>query len=172
MKKSPSLSLRHLTVAAALAAGFTAPAQAQTTPVFAIDLPAGLACVNFTLGLELYGERSVYREFRDKNGNLVRTFAGGKGYTLKYYNRDSGASLTLKPNGSNDVTTYNPDGTWNFVTTGHYAIIYFPTDIAPGVPFARQFVGRTVQHIDPSTGVYTLKKVSGTSTDICAVLSN
>ena len=145
---------------------------AQTTPTFSFDLPAGVACPDFALRIEGFGERSVFREFKDRDGNAVRIFSGGKGYSLRFTNLDTGSVLEVRPNGSNDTTTFNADGTWRFITTGHYVMTYFPTDVAPGqtLPFTRQYIGRVEHLIDPSTFVGTLVKASGRYNDICAVL--
>lgn len=159
-------------VAAALLACSTPLAVAQGNPVAVFDVPAGEACTAFALHVELYGSRNVYREYRDKNGELVRVFTGGRGYALKFVNAASGNTLSLRPNGSNDTTTFNADGTQTIVTTGHYVLIYFSTDLATGgTPFARQYIGRVVQNVNPSTGVYTLLRASGTVTDLCAALA-
>lgn len=157
-------------LAAALLACASSLAVGQPGPVAVFDLPAGEAC-SFPLHVELYGARSVYREHRDKNGEIVRVFTGGKGYELRFTNSASGSGLTLRPNGSNDTMTYNADGTVTLVTTGHYVLIYFSTDVASGgTPFVRQYTGRTVQNINPSTGVFTLLRTSGKASDICAAL--
>jgi hypothetical protein len=101
----------------------------------------------------------------------VRVFTGGRGYELRFANPASGNALTLRPNGSNETWTYNADGTQTLVTTGHYVLIYFPTDVAGGgTPFVRQYNGRTVQNINPSTGVFTLLRTSGSVSDICTAL--
>jgi hypothetical protein len=159
-------------VAAALLACGSSAALAQNDPVAVFDLPASESCIRFPLHVELFGSRTVYREYRDKYGDLVRIFSGGKGYALKFVNPDSGNTLSLRPNGSNDTTTFNADGTQTIVTTGHYVLIYFSTDAAAGgVPFVRQYVGRVVQNVNPSTGVFTLLRSNGTVTDICAALA-
>jgi len=38
-----------------------------------IDLPAGIACTDFDLSIEITGFQQVYKEFTDKNGNIIRT---------------------------------------------------------------------------------------------------
>ncbi len=175
MTKSCASPSRHPALAIFAAALFgcgSSAAIAQSEPVAEFDLPASESCITFPLHVELYGSRTVYREHRDKNGDLVRVFAGGKGYALKFVNVISGNTLSLRPNGSNDTTTFNADGTWTITTTGHYVLAYFSTDVATGgTPFVRQYVGRVVQKVDPSTGVFTLLRANGAVTDICAALA-
>jgi hypothetical protein len=55
------------------------------------------------------------------------------------------------------------------MTTGHNVLVLFPTDIPAG-PSTTLTVGQTVFKVD-ATGVFTVLKVSGKSTDICAALS-
>lgn len=159
---------RAATVAMAGALGIAASAFAA--PDFTIDLPAGLACADFDLRVEITGGAQVFKEFMDKNGNTVRTLSAGKGSALNFINLNSGASLLVKPNGSVSQTRVGADGTQTVQSTGHNVIILFPTDVPAG-PSTVQYIGRVTYTIDPSSGVFTLRSVSGKSTDICAALS-
>ena len=133
------------------------------------DLPSGEAC-DFPLFIHSEGgENRVCRNFYDKNGKLVRVLSAGKGYALTFKNVDTGTTLTTPANGSNSHTTYNADGSTTTAATGHNVIILFPSDFPPG-PSTVLYRGKVVYTVDP-TGVWTLTKVTGNSTDICAALS-
>jgi len=151
-----------LALGAALSPG--RPARADSTFV----LPAGLAC-NFELSVVSVGGDQVNKEFKDKNGNLVRSLSAGKGAALTFTNNGTGATMSLKPNGAVTHTTYNPDGSQTVVITGHNVLILFPSDVPAG-PSTTLYVGKVVFTIDPN-GVFTLQAVSGKTTDICAALS-
>ena len=133
-----------------------------------LTLPAGLAC-SFELKVDIVCGTQVYKEFFDKNGNLVRSLSAGKGSALTFTNTETGATLSIHPNGSVWHVTYNPDGSETWVITGHNVLILFPSDVPAG-PSTTQYVGRGVYTGD-TVGVFTIQKVSGTSTDICAALS-
>ena len=111
------------------------------------------------------------REFTDRSGNVVRTLAAGKGFTLTSTNLSPGSSksLTLPSSGSVQRTTVNSDGTSTVVSTGHNVLILFPTDIPAG-PSTTLYVGRIVYTVDAS-GVFTLQSTSGRATDLCALLA-
>jgi len=155
-------------VAIAGALGITPCAFAA--PDFAFDLPAGLACAGFDLRVEITGGPQVYKEFMDRNGNTVRTLSAGKGSALNFINLNTGANLLVMPNGSVSQTRVGADGTQAVQSTGHNVIILFPTDVPAG-PSTVQYIGLVTYTIDPSSGVFTLRSVSGKSTDICAALS-
>jgi hypothetical protein len=147
----------------AVTAGVTSSAAAQS-----IVLPAGVACT-FELGIDIVGGNQVFREFRDENGNVVRTLSAGKGSALTFTNLDTGATLSLQPNGSVSQVRINPDGSQIWTTTGHNVLILFPSDVPAG-PSTTLTVGLTVFTVD-SSGVFTVQQISGVSTDICAALS-
>lgn len=131
-------------------------------------LPAGVAC-SFPLQFQVAGTPPDTKVFTDKEGNPVKSITAGKGVQLTFTNVISGATLSLKANGSVTKQTFNPDGTTTFVTTGHNVLILFPSDVPPG-PTTTLYVGRVVFTVD-NAGVFTLLGTSGKSTDICAVLS-
>jgi hypothetical protein len=139
-------------------------------PSQVIDLPAGVACAGFDLRVVIQDiPPTVVREFRDKNGNLVRVLTAGKGNELTFINILTNEELPLRANGAVSHLVLNPDGTRTETLTGHTVTILFPTDVPAG-PSTTLHVGRVVIAIDQS-GVSTVQSVSGTSTDICAELS-
>jgi hypothetical protein len=134
------------------------------------DLPAGLACADFDLRVEVtINPNRVEKKWLDQNGNPVRMLTAGKGNSLKFTNLNSGATLSLKPNGAVEHITLNPDGSQTWATTGHNVLILFPTDVPAG-PSTKLYVGRLAFTIDTS-GVFTLKSFAGKSSDICVALS-
>lgn len=160
-----------LLVAAAtlLTLGLAVPSTASAAD-FTLDLPAGLACESFDLHIEGdFNPKHVYKEFYDKNGNLVRVLSAGKGNTLAFTNVDTGATLTLAANGSVTKTGFNSDGSQTWMMMGHNVLIMFPTDVPAG-PSTTLYVGRVFFTVDAS-GIYTLQGNSGTAMDICAALS-
>jgi len=153
-----------LTLAAVLGSGSLATA----ADPLVIDFPAGLAC-DFDLRVEIRGGNQVVKEFVDKNGNVVRMLSAGKGSALLFTNLSTGATFSLKANGSVSHITFNPDGSYTQTITGHNVLILFPTDVPAG-PSTTLHLGRVVFTVDTS-GVFTVQQVSGQTTDICAVLS-
>jgi hypothetical protein len=59
---------------------------------FTLDFPAGLACA-FELRIDGSGGNQVYREFLDRNGNLVRSLSAGTGSALTFTNVGTSAAL-------------------------------------------------------------------------------
>jgi len=143
-------------------------ALAADPPDTVIELPAGLAC-DFDLRIEIRGGEQVFREFTDHNGNVVRTLSAGRGFALSFTNLASGATYSLKANGAVTHTRFNEDGSSTVVLTGHHVLILFPTDVPAG-PSTTLHVGRVVYTVDQD-GIFTVQKVSGKTTDICARLS-
>jgi len=110
----------------------------------------------------------VYTEFKDKNGNIVRSLTAGKGNTLTFTNLVTGEKLVVRSNGSVTHVALGADfDTWSI--TGHNVLILFPTDVPAG-PMTTLYVGRVVFTVDKTTGVFTLQSTSGHATDICASL--
>jgi hypothetical protein len=148
------------------ALGLSGPALAD----FTLDFPAGTAC-EFDLQVNVSGSgNQVYREFFDRNGNLIRTLTAGTGNALTFVNVATGATLSLKANGAVSHVTKGPDGVDTWVSTGHNVIILFPTDSPPG-PSTTLYVGRVVYTVDVNF-TFTLLQSSGQKTDICAALSS
>jgi hypothetical protein len=157
-----------LTLAIVLGAG--SPATAAEPPDAVVEFPAGVACQDFDLRVEIRGGNQVMKEFTDQNGNVVRTLAAGKGSALVFMNLSTDATFSLKANGSVTHTTFNPDGSSTVALTGHNVLILFPTDVPAG-PSTTLHEGRVVYTVDTS-GAFTVQQVSGKTTDICAVLSD
>ena len=168
--KKSALSIVFLWTTLSVTLLGTASASATEGPPDAvIDLPAGFACAGFDLRIEIRGGTQVFNEFTDKNGNLVRTLAAGKGSELTYINLATGATFIQKASGSVAHVTYHPDGSSTWVTTGHNSLILFPSDVPAG-PSTTLTVGRVVFTVD--TNVFTVTQVRGKTTDICAALSS
>ena len=155
------------TIGALVGIGFSA--SAADPPDQVLDLPAGVGC-EFALHIEIRGGTQVFKEFTDKNGEVVRILMAGKGSALLFENASDPTtpSLELKPNGSVAHITLNPDGSSIWTTTGHNVLILFPTDIPAG-PSTTLQVGRVVFTVD-TTGVFTVQERTGRTTDICAQL--
>ena len=135
-----------------------------------VDLPAGLACADFDLRIEITGNpHRVFRQFTDKNGNVVYLFAG-KQNSLSFTNLNTGATLALRPKGGVERSTYLPDGSTLATFTGHNVLILFPSDVPAG-PTSTLYVGQVTLTIDNTTGVFTLGRTAGKSVDLCAALS-
>jgi hypothetical protein len=163
--------IRKLISAAATVAvlGVVTPSVGVADPVIQ-DYPAGLACPDFDLRIEIAGApHETSKEFYDKNGNLVRFHAAGRGNALTFINLNTGASLPLKMNGYSVTVVYNADGSLRAKSLGHVVLIMFPTDIPAG-PSTTLYVGQLVYSVDPA-GVWTLESSRGNSTDICAELA-
>jgi hypothetical protein len=134
------------------------------------ELPAGQACLDFDLIINInVSDHQVFKEWTDEFGNPVRMLTAGKGNDLEFVNGSTFATLSLKGKGSVSHTTFNPDGSSTVSATGHNVLILFPTDMPPG-PTTTQHVGRVVYTVDANE-VWTIQKVSGRTTDICAALS-
>ena len=152
----------------ASALGSASLTSAADPPSFTIDLPAGSACT-FELRIDGSGGNQVYREFLDKNNNIVRTLTAGTGSALTFTNVGTGATFSSKSNGAVTHVTNNPDGSSTWVTTGHNVLILFPTD-TPAGPSTTLYVGRVVFTVDASFN-FALQQHNGQATDICAALS-
>jgi hypothetical protein len=170
-------STRRLTPAIMFAACTVAAIQPATAQGPDFIVPAGLACPDFNLGVSAVGGNLHTKEFRDKDGNLVRIITAGKGVDLTYSNQGpdpdnpvAGESVTIKTAGSVTNTVPNPDGTLTVTATGHNGLILFPSDVPAG-PTTTQYIGRIVYNVDPVTGVFTLLSTSGQQRDICAELA-
>lgn len=140
---------------------------AAAEPAFEADFPAGLACADFDLHVAGYGTGSqVVREFVGKDGEILNLVAG-TGYALTFTNPANDATLALQSNGSVGWTATRADGTQKMNLMGHNVVILFPSD---GGPSTTLYAGRTVIDV-AANGVWTVTKVAGTATDICAALS-
>jgi len=150
------------------ALGLPSISAAETQPNLVLD--QGIACKDFALGLSSRGGNQVYREFFDRNNNVVRWLSAGKGSVLTFTNMTTGEELTIKTGGSVTHVTNNPDGSQTYTTTGHNVWLLFPTDVPAG-PATTLYLGKVVFLIDPQTFFSQLQAVSGQQVDICAALS-
>jgi hypothetical protein len=163
-KKTGLAGLAALTLSGVLGPVDFASAQAAPEP-----LAAGIGCP-FRLAYNIAGEQTVYKEWKDENGNVVRFLNAGRGTTNTYTNVETGASITLKPSGGSvSRRTVHPDGSATFVGTGFNTIIWFPTDVPAG-PATTLYIGRVVFTITPE-GNFILDGTSGKQMDICTMLS-
>jgi hypothetical protein len=166
------------TVAVTLVAslGSVGPSTAESAPTALdptiIELPAGspFAACAFTLRIEIRSAKNpVIQEFKDRNGNVVRLLRAGKGDTLVFTNVDTQRALApLTTGGSVMWTKLNPDGSATVALTGHNVLILFPTDV--GGPSTTLYIGRVVYTVD-TAGVFAVQSSTGSSTDICALLT-
>ncbi len=154
------------TLAATALAGLAAPARAQTHD---LELPAGLACPDFGLGVDIDGDAPVAREFHDRDGNLVKTIAAGRGQQLTFTNLTTGHTVSLAANGAVNITRPGPGDLSTVTAMGHNVIILFPTDVPPG-PSTTLYVGRVVYTVDQNQ-TFTLLKTTGRKVDLCAALA-
>jgi hypothetical protein len=162
------LLVRAATFAAAFMMGLPSPSLAQDPPQV-IELEPGIAC-DFGLRITSTGGNQVTRVFKDKNGNVVRTLSAGRGAQLTFTNLATGTTLSLKAFGSVSHVTNNPDNTSTWVTEGQNVLVLFPTDVPAG-PSTTLYLGRVEFTVDNISGIFTLQRTSGKSTDICAALS-
>jgi hypothetical protein len=151
----------HTSFAVALVAG------ALATPCFADDFPPGVAC-DFTLRVEQTpGHALNFREFFDRDGNLVKVLLTGNSPELIVTNVESGASITFKRKGQMMRITPNGDGTVTWMVTGHTLTVYYPTD--EGGAGAIHYIGRLTFQAD-ATNTFTDIKASGRQLDVCELL--
>jgi hypothetical protein len=158
-----------------LALGLANQANAEEEPwVLFASLDPGLACEGFGLDVSFRNcseNRPEDKVFTDEYGNPVRILSRGKGCDLKFENQSTDAAFFTKADGSVSHTRFNIDGSQTVSTGGHNVLIFFPSDLPPGVgPSTRQYVGRVVYTVDVNE-TWTLEKVSGRTVDICAELS-
>jgi hypothetical protein len=151
--------------AAAAALSLSGPVRADFSSLF----PAGTACA-FDVQIDGVGGNQVYREFFDKDDNLVRTLTAGTGSALTFTNVASGATLSLKSNGAVTHVTKGSNGVDTYVSTGHNVIILFPTDFPAG-PSTTLYVGRVEYTVDVNF-TFNLLRASGQKMDICAAISS
>lgn len=158
------LKIRHL------AACLMAAALGFAGPVAAADFPAGTACA-FDLDVALSVGHGVgsFREFYDKQGNVVRVLIAGSSPTLLFTNAETGEAFGLKSKGQAIHITVNSDGSSTQELTGQTVIVISPPDV--DVASTTLYVGRVFVTID-TAGLATVQRASGNSTDICAILSD
>lgn len=168
MKTAFGLRILMALMSLAVVAPASSAERPPTAPDVSIDLPAGLACTGFDMRIEIWGAGREPREFRDRNGNVVRILEAGKGNTLAFTNLDTLTSYVVGGTGSVQHTVVNPDGTSTVSNTGHNVIIFFPSDVPAG-PSTKQYIGKIVYTVDQN-GTFTLQSAKGREIDICAAI--
>lgn len=135
-------------------------------------LPAGYACPDFDLTVEMFpNDHRVMKEWTDQYGNPVRMLEAGIGADLNFINEYTGATFSIKANGSVSHTTIHPDDSQSVSVEGHYVLIFFPSDLPVGIgPSTKQYIGRAQYTVD-MYGTWTLLSFKGRTVDICAALS-
>jgi len=136
-------------------------------PDFTVVFPAGLACT-FDLQVDGFGGHRTFKEFRDKNGNVVRSLEAGTGSALTFTNLSTRKTFSTMSNGAVSRKTFNLDGSFTEADTGHTVLILFPSD-NPAGPSTTLIAGRLIFTVDVFA-VFTVQQVIGKVTDICAAL--
>ncbi|TDN92301.1 hypothetical protein [Microbacterium sp. BK668] len=153
-------------IAAAAVFSVAAPVSAHAE-TFEIPFPAGQAC-DFDIVVTGSTGNTVYREFSDRDGDVVRTLLAGTGAALTLTNVETGTSVSLKSNGAVSMATVNPDGTTTLRSTGHNVILLSPSDVPAG-PSTTLYVGRVTYDVGAGN-VFTIVGSSGQTRDLCAEL--
>jgi hypothetical protein len=148
-------------------------------PAFAADggcapgtlcFPAGTACANFDLQIQLGGAgHALHREFLAKDGSIVHVLAACNENALAFTNVTSAATLGFTPHQSLIRIMLNPDDTRTEVATGHSIIVVSPRH-ASASPSAMLYTGRVIYVVAPGE-IFTAWEVGEDATDICAGLS-
>lgn len=162
MFKRIRLALVAMGAAALLAVG----PMAGTVAAAQLEIPAGVAC-SFGLGIDFAPPvgGSVWREWTDAEGNVVRTLQAGTGNALTFTNLATGATFSTPSNGSVISTRYLADGAQVVQMTGHTILIMYPTD-DPAGPSTTLYVGRVTFTMD-ATGFTQVDMSAGRAVDIC-----
>ncbi len=170
MKHSQSLPRRLFAACLASASlGLGSAAWAADPPDIAVEFPAGLACSNFGLRVEIWEGKGRVRELKDKNG-AVRSLFAGTGGAFRLTNLLNSKSMSTRSNGASALTeTRLVDGTTTVTVRGHLLLIWFPSDLPPG-PWTSLHEGHTVYSLSPYS-VGTLQSMNGNSTDVCSALT-
>ena len=145
------------------------PPTATGEPDFSVEFPAGWACSNFGVKIDIWEGGAVVRQVKDRNG-VVRALLAGTGNTFRYTNMLTGKTTSTRAGGASQISTsYAVDGTQKVTTNGHVLVVWFPSDIPAG-PSTNYYTGRFVYTLSPDY-VGTMQSHSGNSRDICTELS-
>jgi hypothetical protein len=173
-----TLSARRYALAFLFAAGLlAAPQTANAAPPkvsgppddLHFVLPAGTACPGFELHADGTDSQVLTTTFTNSAGDVVRTFASGKGYNLTYTNAQTNATVSFPSSQITEDTIFHKDGTRTVTNTGDFGIIMFPTDIPAG-PSTTQYSGRVVYTADADNN-FKILRVKATEFDVCEALS-
>jgi hypothetical protein len=146
-----------------------APPGPPSPPAFTVDFPSGLACNGFDLRIEGWGGNRHFKEFTDKNGNVVRSLEAGTGSALRYTNLSTNKGFFTKSNGAVAHIRYNSDGSYTQTNTGHTVLILYPTDFPAG-PSTTLIAGSLIFTVDSAFN-FTVLEENGKKIDICAAVS-
>jgi len=139
-------------------------------PDFSVEFPAGIACSNFVLRLEVWEGQGRTKELKDRNGKL-RSLHIGHGGAFRYTNMLTNQQASSQSQGTLQLTTtYEADGSQKVSFLGSVLVIWFPTDIPAG-PWTHFYDKGLVAYTLSPDGVGTLVREQGVFTDICAALS-
>ena len=164
----PPVRLATAAVAAIATVALIAP-PSPAVDGYQIEFPAGLACPDFGVGINLTGGNQRVHEFVDEAGNPVRLLTTGTGSTIEFANLLTGETVILRSRGAVSDTRIHSDGSATVTSIGSNLLILFPTDVPAG-PSSTLIVGRLVFTVD-SAGVFTVQSVSGTTSDICSLVA-
>ena len=165
---------RHVTaylLAATAALVMHSPAVAdQGPPDFTAQYPAGMACSDFGLQVEVWNGQGKSKDLGDHHGKH-RTLNIGRGGAFRYTNMLTGKQASSEPQGTLQLTTtFDADGSQKVTVLGSLLLIWFPTDIPAGPSTTFYDRGLVSFKLSPD-GVGTLLKSKGASLDVCAALS-
>jgi hypothetical protein len=147
-------------VAITLAAASLTVSASAAWADFTVQFPAGQAC-SFALDVSGTGGNGATRH--ETNGV---TISAGTGSALTF--SGNGKTVSFTSNGAASVVRKNLDKSFTEQLTGHNVVILFPTD-NPAGPSTTLIVGRVVIDVSP-TNDFNVVSISGTQTDICALL--
>ena len=159
--------------AAALVLGTAGPASAAE-PKHDLELPEGIACEDFAVGLDFIGGKRKTREFTDANGDVVGMLVTGRAEAVVVTNLETRESFTAPSRGVRTRVTVTGEGTSEVVFTGNLLLFLFPTD-DPAGPSTTLIQGRTVLTVAPDpfpdSDLITVQSIRGRTTDVCAALA-
>jgi len=164
--------------AAALLVGTAGPAAAAPDPV---TLDRDVACTGFGVRLDFLGEARELRTFTDRDSNRLLVQTGrAEGVVLTRTDEKGnpvGTPVTVPQRGAATRTTVlderdpevEGDELLEVVHTGNLLLILFPSD-EPAGPTTTLIQGRTVYTVESRTGVFTVRSITGKTTDLCPAL--
>ncbi|GAA1988227.1 hypothetical protein GCM10009777_23870 [Microbacterium pumilum] len=135
---------------------------------FDIPFPAGVACEFALLVTIAPSAHTVQKVFTDADGNTVRTIQAGRGSALTFTRVATGDAVSLKSNGFSTQQSFNPDGSYAVVNTGHTVILISEQEDPEGAS-TTLYTGR-VTFTATADDVFTITGSSGRTRDICAEL--
>ncbi|MGK7221892.1 hypothetical protein ACSNO4_03745 [Kocuria flava] len=147
-----------------------APALAQDDELPDPPFEFGEACPGFALDVTFNTPAPELRTFTDRDGNVVKLIAAGRGSVLTFTNLTSEPerSVTVDTKGSVSRIVPNDDGSVTVYATGvNGLILEAPNDV--GSPSTVVYTGRLVYTVSPDN-VFDVVSSSGKQRDICAEL--